>query len=212
MSSKAVLQNEIPVCEGSVIEVSPECIWVEDQQGRQTSISYPESSGRFRVGHKVKIAVLATDVGYKLIKGFNLTTGEALHGIQEMHERQDTSGFLGLVRAGVGTLFGIHPMFALALIVPLLNALVAIFFVIFALGLASATRSPWSVFTTTVLVGCGAIGVLVLFCVLSPSLVLFSLWAAPAVGVLAGYCYLGRTLANQFNEAIDKVDQQLGLA
>lgn len=212
MSSKAVLQNEIPVCIGSVIEVSQDCVWVEDTHGRQTSISYPESNDRFRVGHQVKVATLGTDAGRKLVKGFNLTTGEVLHGIQEMHERQDTGGFLGQIRAGVGTLFGIQPMFALALIVPLLNALVAIFFVIFALGLASATLSPMRVFVTTVLVGCSAIGVVVLLCVLSPSLVLFGLWAAPAVGVLAGYCYLGRTLANQFNAAIDKVDQQLGLA
>ncbi len=210
MSSKSVLQGEISVWEGSVLEVHEEVVWVKDKNGRQISISFDDSSGRFRVGHRVKIAALTTDNGYALVKGINLTTGETIYAIREMQEKLDAAGFIGLIRTGFGTMLAVNVRLTMALIIPLLNGLVAIFFVIAALGLANESQNPVRVFFTTLLVGTCALCAYVLFCAISPSLYLFGL-LAPAVGVIAGYCYLGRTLARQFNRAIDKVNQRFEL-
>lgn len=210
MSSKAVLQGNVSVLEGAVIEVSEDGVWIEDKDGLQIPISFDGSSGRFRVGHKVKIAALTTDKGHTLVKGINLTTGEIIYAIREMQERLDADGITGLLRAGFGTLLAIHVSLTFALFIPLLNGFVAVFFVIAALGLSNESQSPMRVFFTTLLVGICALGAFVLFCAISPTLYLLGL-EAPAIGVIAGYCYLGRTLALQFNKAIAKVDQSLGL-
>ncbi len=210
MSSKAVLQGNVSVLEGAVIEVPEDGVWIEDRKGLQIPISFGGSSGRFRQGHKVKIAALATDKGHTLVKGINLTTGETIYSIREMQERLDVDGITGLLRAGFGTLLAIHTSLTLALFIPLLNGFVAVVFAIAALGLSNESLSPARVFFTTLLVGIGALGAFVLFCTISPALYLLGFWA-PAVGVIAGYSYLGRTLARQFNQAIAKVDQSLGL-
>ena len=209
MSSKAVLQQEVHLHEGKVIGVETDGLWIEDTKGHQTSILLHDSRRRFRVGQEAKAVTVATDDGHVLVKAMNFSTGEVIYGSSEFHARLDTSGLRGLVRAGAGTLLSVNSTFAFVLLVPLLNCLAALYFVLAAIGLSSASTKPIKVLSCTLVTGFLSMGGFVLFCMLSPSLYLFGLFT-PAIGVFAGYCYLGQTLSDQVNIAIDKIEQRLG--
>lgn len=211
MLSRAVLQGNVSILEGSVIEVQEDGVWVQDANGRQTSVSKQGSAGQFRIGHSVRLAALPSDAQYILIKGLNLTTGTVVQGNKEMDEKMDVSGVMALLRNGLGTMFAVDIRLTMSLIIPLLNGISAIFFAIAAISLSRGSPTPVRVYVNTILIGIGGFLLYLVFFAVFRSIALLA-WFAPAVGVFAAYCYIGRILTMQINAAIDKVDRQLGLS
>jgi len=213
MLSKDVLQNEVGVCEGKVVEVGNDGIWVEKADGQQISILLSGAADNFRVGHSAKIAIVRTVAGTELIKGLNLTTGGVMNAIDGATEHVDTAGVMGFLSAGLMTLLATNVRFTLMLPVPLLNMLAGCFLLMFLWFLALATAKPVRNYLKSLVVGSIAC---VAWILIAGGLLgtngVFLMFVAPGVGIFFGFCVVGKALLDQNNLALEEVERRLGLA
>jgi hypothetical protein len=180
------------VVEGAVKKADDTSLWITQTKGGTDICLSSEGDlhGCFLPGHMVRCVACDLPTGTQLIKALNQTTQRTIMGIQD--ERRPE--IPGVVKLGVLSMLSVNPILAVTMLVPLINWLVAILYLLLAIGQAQETRNGWSHFGVGVMAFVGGL-------ILLP-------WA-PTIGLVVALGRLNRQMLLDINEIHDRADTAL---
>lgn len=211
IDSVDILDSDITVHQGAVIEVGDGLIWIKRSDGREVSIRWPGASGAdFRVGHEIKVATITRDGAEEMAKALNVTTNRLFACNSSMVTRLKDDDVPGVISAGMLFLKEFNAMLFISLFFPFISGVTAIPFLMGLPRLVGSVRGLFRHILTgiaaffawaAVFGGLNALTNVDLFGGLA--------FMAPLPGLVIAYGLIFQTMLYQWAEATDKVDAKL---